>query len=182
VLEGAVDLIFVNYRTGDEHGTAALIERELSRRFGSGRVFRDAKSIPAGERWEDTILGAVRNSAALVAVIGPRWLTTADDDGERAIDNPADWTRREIVEALSCGIRVIPVLIGSTPALVPAHLPTALAPLAGRQYLRFDHGDIDADIQRLTEALVSCLPRFRTSRTGRFRRLGRSALVTPTRQ
>jgi hypothetical protein len=168
-----VGLVFVNYRTGDENGTAVLIERELSRQFGSSHVFRAAKSISPGEQWEESILGAVRSSAALVAVIGPRWLTAVNSDGERAIDNASDWTRREIVEAFACGVRVIPVLIGSTPALVTAELPATLAPLAGRQYLRFDHRDIDAGVQRLTDVLVCCVPGLRTRQTWGSWRPGR---------
>ncbi|MFE7268415.1 hypothetical protein ACFU9B_41625 [Streptomyces sp. NPDC057592] len=37
--------VFINYRTGDGEKTAALIDQELSRRFGNGRIFRASKSI-----------------------------------------------------------------------------------------------------------------------------------------
>jgi hypothetical protein len=38
-----VAFAFVSYRTDDEPGSAALIERELSRRFGSDNVFRASR-------------------------------------------------------------------------------------------------------------------------------------------
>ncbi|MEN3298867.1 MAG: hypothetical protein V7633_925 [Pseudonocardia sp.] len=41
-----VTLFFINYRTGDEDGTAALLDRELSRLVGSDAIFRAGKSIP----------------------------------------------------------------------------------------------------------------------------------------
>lgn len=38
--------VFINYRTGDGDKTAALIDQELSGRFGQKRIFRASKSIP----------------------------------------------------------------------------------------------------------------------------------------
>jgi hypothetical protein len=71
--------VFINYRTGDAEASAALIERELSRRFGSQKIFRAERSVLVDEDIETTIMGAVRRCRALVAVIGPRWLTVTDE-------------------------------------------------------------------------------------------------------
>jgi len=149
-----VSCLFINYRTGDEEGSAALIEGGLSRRFGNDKIFRASKSIRLGEDFEQVILRAVRRSNALIAVIGARWLTAPDGHGGRALDNEADWTRREIVEALMCDVLVIPVLIGGTPRLAKDDLPAALAELAVRQYERLDHRNVDADIIRLGDKLA----------------------------
>jgi hypothetical protein len=37
--------VFINYRTGDSDEAATMIERTLSERFGTERIFRAAKSI-----------------------------------------------------------------------------------------------------------------------------------------
>jgi hypothetical protein len=150
--------VFINFRTGDEAASAALIERELSRRFGSEKIFRAEKSVLAGDDIETTIMGAVRRSRALVAVIGQRWLTATDDHGRRAVDSARDWTRRELVEAHDHGVRVIPVLVGKIPCLTPSDLPPALDWLPGCKYLRLNYRDVDAGLGRLADELAGLVP------------------------
>src|SRR5262249_53875340 len=90
----------INYRAEPTDTAAALIDRELAARLGSDRVFLDGQSIPAGADAEE-LLGRLRACNVLVVVIGPRWLTLTDAAGRRRIDDPHDWIRREIPEALS---------------------------------------------------------------------------------
>jgi hypothetical protein len=150
--------IFINYRTGDGEAGAALVERELSRRFGTRKVFRASKSIKPGEDFERALLRAVRRSDALVAIIGPRWLTAEDGNGHRALDNDDDWTRREIAEAFACDVPVIPLLVGKTNRLTDAHLPAELEPLTRCQYLRLSFTNVEADIDRLAGELAGLMP------------------------
>jgi hypothetical protein len=152
--------VFINYRTGDEETAAALIERDLSGRFGPEQIFRDSKSIRPGEDFEQAILMAVRGSDVLLAVIGRRWLTAPDGHGGRALDHESDWTRREICEAFACGVRVIPVLVGGVGRLRADTLPPALQQLARCQYLRLDHRNVDVGLDRLTTTLVDLVPRL----------------------
>src|SRR6202042_1081541 len=65
--------VFINYRTCDGDEAAILIERTLSGRFGTERIFRAAKSIPPGEPYPETLLNAARSSTILLAVMGPDW-------------------------------------------------------------------------------------------------------------
>ena len=67
--------IFINYRGEDSQTAAALIDRELTARFGSDRVFLDCRSIPAGSDFADELLERVRACSVLLVVIGPHWLT-----------------------------------------------------------------------------------------------------------
>jgi TIR domain len=153
-----VSSVFINYRTNDEEGSATLIETELSHRFGSDEIFRASKSIPAGDDFERVIMRAVRRSEVLLAVIGPRWLTATDQCGRRSIDLEDDWTRREILEAFRCEIRVIPVLVGGAQRLSPADLPAELTTLAGRQYVRLNHRNAAPDLASLAAILTSLVP------------------------
>ncbi|MFJ4920710.1 toll/interleukin-1 receptor domain-containing protein [Streptomyces sp. NPDC088725] len=150
--------IFVNYRTGDEEGTAALIERDLSARFGSDRVFRASKSIAPGHRFPQELITAVRRCRVLLVVIGPRWTEARSADGGLALEDPEDWTCREILEAFESGALVIPVLVGRKTRLATADLPPALGELADCQYRRLDHRNDEADLAGLAAVLLELLP------------------------
>src|SRR5215813_10576466 len=104
--------VFINYQGADSGTAAALIDRELTARLGSDRVFLDCRSIPAGADFAEELLSQLRACSVLVVVIGPRWLTLTNEAGQRRIDDPQDWIRREIAEALTYGLRVVPVLTG----------------------------------------------------------------------
>ncbi|GLU46530.1 toll/interleukin-1 receptor domain-containing protein [Nocardiopsis ansamitocini] len=150
--------VFINYRTGDEEASATLIDRELSHRFGTREIFRASKSIRPGDDFERELLNAVRRSDLLLAVIGPAWFDAGDGRGGRALDDPGDWTRREIVEAFAYGIRVVPVFIGAQQRLPRHGLPEDLEPLRKCQYVRFSHRNADADIERLVEKVAEAVP------------------------
>jgi hypothetical protein len=133
-----------------------LIDRELAARLGSDRVFLDCRSIPAGADSTQELLGRLRASSVLVAVIGPRWLTLNDKAGQRRIDDPQDWIRREIAEALAHGLWVVPVLTGGAVLPAEADLPADIAGLSRRQYVplrrRYTTVDLAFLVERITEA------------------------------
>ncbi|MGW2628635.1 toll/interleukin-1 receptor domain-containing protein [Streptomyces chattanoogensis] len=151
-------LIFVNYRTGDEESTATLVERELSRRFGDTNIFRASKSIGPGRRYPQELITAVRRCRVLLAVIGPRWMEARSANGHAALDDPDDWTQREILEAFESGAIVIPLLVNRTERLRQETLPPALGELADCQYRRFDHRNAEADLDRLAKDLTFLVP------------------------
>jgi hypothetical protein len=57
----------------------------------------------------------------------PRASPIAWADRRRRIDDPVDWVRREIAEALSLGLRGIPVLTGDASLPAEADLPQDIA-------------------------------------------------------
>jgi NB-ARC domain/TIR domain/Tetratricopeptide repeat len=168
--------IFINYRGADSHTAAALIDRELTARFGSDQVFLDCRSIPAGRDFGEELLDRVQACRVLLVVIGPRWLTLTDEAGERRIDDPRDWVRLEIAEALSGGLRVIPVLTDDVVLPAEADLPTEIAGLSRRQYVplrrRYTTVDLAFLAERITEADpdLAKIAAERQSATGRVPR------------
>lgn len=150
--------VFINYRTDDEADIAALIKNDLSHRFGPAKIFRASESIRPGDDFERELMRTVRRSDVLLAVIGPKWLDMRDDRGNRKIDDESDWTRREILEAFACDVRVVPVLIGSVGRLSAADLPEELAKLAVCQYTRFHHRGTDKDLSLLAGTLADLVP------------------------
>src|SRR5262249_32981555 len=96
----------------------------------------------------------------LVVVIGPRWLTLTNEAGQRRIDDPQDWIRREIAEALSHGLRVIPVLTGDAVLPAEADLPADIAGLSRRQYLPLRHRQTPLDLAFLVERITNADPKL----------------------
>lgn len=145
--------VFINYRTGDGHQAAATIERALSTRFGSERIYRASKSIPPGTPFDAHLIHSVRRSGVLLALIGDQWL------GHPALQDVGDWVRKEIQEAFLCDIRVIPVLIGRrTERPTKDDLPMPLGKLADCQSLRYDHQNDEYDLRQTGDTLAALVP------------------------
>jgi hypothetical protein len=89
------------------------------------------------------------------AVIGPQWLTIADENGEPRLQNPNDFFRLEIATALIRGIRVIPILVGEASMPQQTDLPKNIAALAGRNAFRIRDEDFHADVDKLAVQLVN---------------------------
>jgi len=146
--------VFINYRTGDGEKTAALIDQELSRRFGPQHIFRASRSITPGEAYPDSLLAALRRSCLLLAVVGPDWTSF-----RTRLHDPEDWVRREIEEAFSCELPVVPILDGrKTDRLSPADLPPELARLADLQSIPFDTHDTDSGVMRIGDLVAEMVP------------------------
>src|SRR5262245_61667476 len=90
--------------------------------------------MPLGVDFRDYLVQALSRCDALLAVMGELWLT-AERDGRRRLEEPADYVCLEIATGLDRGIPVIPVLI--VPARMPTEddLPHSLKPLAFRNEL-----------------------------------------------
>ena len=141
--------IFINYRRADSGSYGALLYVDLVRYFGPGVVFMDSMSIPAGSDFTVELVERVRHTQVLLAVIGPAWLTATGATGDRLIDDPADWVRRELVAAFAARVRVIPVLIDGAMLPAEAELPADIAALSRCQYRWLRSGDIVFDLDRL---------------------------------
>jgi len=143
--------VFVNYRTGDEEGCATMIERELSRRFGSARIFLASRSIKPGSDYTHELLAAVRASSVLLAVIGTRWRSDA-------LDTEDDWVRKEILAAFDVDIPVVPILVGRAERLRRVDLPRPLGRLADIQYIKFDTRNAERDLRDIGDKLIDLVP------------------------
>jgi len=150
--------IFVSYRREDSSDFAGRLYDRLADRFGEGQVFMDVDTIEPGVDFGEAINRAVAACKVLLAVIGPDWLTAADERGRRRLDNPDDFVRLEIEAALDRDVRVIPVLARG--AVMPGRdeLPESLARLARRNALFIRHENFRSDAGRLVTAIERVLP------------------------
>ncbi|HEY3607401.1 MAG TPA: TIR domain-containing protein [Pseudonocardiaceae bacterium] len=170
--------VFINYRGEDTRSYSALLYQELARRLGNDLVFLDSESIEAGADFAREILGRVRSCQALLAVIGPHWLTAAHPSGLRRIDDPQDWIRRELVEAFAVGTTVIPILTDDAVLPTAQELPADIAALAGRQFRRLRHRDATTDLHRIVTEVTRGDPRLADA----ARRQAETSVTGPTRQ
>ncbi len=135
--------IFLSYRRDDADEAASLLQVCLTLYLPGTPVFRDANSIKPGANFRTEIDDAIRSSAVLLALIGPRWLTARDDAGNRRLDDPDDVLAGEITLALSLGVQVIPLLVKGAQMPQAEQLPWRLRGLAELQAVPLDHRNVD---------------------------------------
>jgi formylglycine-generating enzyme required for sulfatase activity len=149
--------IFISYRRDDSAGHAGRLYDRLVREFRDAKVFMDVERIASGEDFGRTIEGMLQECEVCLVVIGKRWLTAADEYGQRRLDKGDDWVRSEIGAALTRNIRVIPLLVDNASLPIAEALPGELVRLTSLQahpvnHLTF-HQDVDRLIERIREAM-----------------------------
>jgi hypothetical protein len=126
-------------------------------RFGDGQVFMDVETIAPGRDFAEVITQAVSTCELLLAVIGPRWLTATNKDGQRRLDDPDDVVHMEITAALERDITVIPILVDGAVMPGTKELPEGLVGLARRNAFSLRHESFRADADRLLEVIEPIL-------------------------
>ncbi|MBN1810907.1 MAG: TIR domain-containing protein [Anaerolineae bacterium] len=145
--------IFISYRHYDAAGYAGRIYDRLSSHYeDEDEVFIDTR-IKAGEDFVETIEKELNECRIQVVVIGRRWATIADGEGNQRLDDPEDFVRWEVTTALDRKIRVIPVLVNDATMPTAKELPEPLKRLARRQALvitdKYFHENVDELIELL---------------------------------
>jgi hypothetical protein len=155
--------IFINYRRDDAPGVAGRLYDHLARKFSRGWLFIDVDAIKPGLDFVKQLDSQVSQCDALLAIIGPHWLTAADSKGKRRLDDTRDYVRIEIAAALKRDIPVIPVLIDGAEMPAEADLPEDLASLARRHALELRHTRFASDADAVVTALHTVLPKAKKS-------------------
>lgn len=122
--------IFLSYRRSDSQSITDRIYETLAEAFGKDNVFQDVSGIPAGVNFKTYLERVVGECDVLLVVIGQQWLTIKDDEGNRRLDNPADYVRIEIEAGLKRDdVLVIPLLVDNARMAAESALPDSLRPL-----------------------------------------------------
>jgi hypothetical protein len=146
--------VFVNYRSADGRLAAEAIFRDLAANFGPESIFLDRQAILPGVPYPSKIRTWIQQTCSvMIAVIGPGWLNTEDDNGKKMLFRPHDWVHDEIADALALGLPVIPVPIFETPLPAATDLPESIAGLVSREEIRIRHFDRYDDMREL----VNCI-------------------------
>lgn len=150
--------IYVSYRREDSMVWASRLAGDLRRAFPKNRVLFDVGSIESGEDFADATRRSLASCAAVIVVIGPRWLNVIDDAGQRRLDGPDDPVVIELASSLQReGPRVVPVLVGGAAMPTEDDMPEPLRGLARRNALEITDQRWDDDVSRLLTALKRSL-------------------------
>jgi len=149
--------VFVSYRHEDTAPYARLLKVRLNERLPDVQVFMDLDSIEAGRDFAEAIESALLSCLVLVALIGPKWLELADEEGRRRLDNPDDYVRFEIRTALERCERVIPVLVDGAKMPRQQQLPEDLHKLARLNALEMSYGRFEYDEDQLSAVIKKTL-------------------------
>jgi hypothetical protein len=160
----AAPTIFISYRRDDSEAMTGRIDDWLARHFGRERVFVDVDSIPLGVDFRKHLEQAVGRSGVLLAIIGQQWLDiryeAGPKQGQRRLDDPADFVRIEIQAALTRDIPVIPVLVGKATMPREEDLPEGLRPLVYRNAAEVRPGlDFRVHVARLIDGIERAFSR-----------------------
>jgi flagellar biosynthesis GTPase FlhF len=145
--------LFISYRRDDSAGYAGRVHDRLEREYGSDLLFMDVDSIPLGVNFIKVLQEEVAKCEVLLAVIGPNWLSSQDEDGHRRLDDPNDFVRIEIATALQRGMPVIPILLDGAKIPRVSELPEDLQELSVRNGLQVRHASFHSDIDKLVHGL-----------------------------
>jgi hypothetical protein len=145
--------VFLNYRREDSAGWAGRLSDYLIAQLGRGSVFMDIDRIPPGEDFPTAIDRALDACVCMLVVIGPRWLSVADQRGERRLLDNRDFVRTEVERALSRNMRVVPVLVGGARMPAASELPDRMTALARRQAFELSDRKWSADFAELVAHL-----------------------------
>lgn len=144
--------IFISYRQADAKAWAIGLRDDLVHSFGDDQVFLDKDTLHAGN-WREQIDRALDRCNVVLIVIGPRWLTIADEQNRPRLSLPDDVHRQEVALALSHhGATVIPVLVDDAAMPRAEQLPEDLRSLCDQQAYKI--GDTKARRQADLEVLV----------------------------
>jgi ABC-type amino acid transport substrate-binding protein len=149
--------IFISYRREDSAYPAGWLFDRLADSYGKGQIFKDVDNIEPGEDFVERITAAVGSCDVLLALIGPQWLTIADERGRRRLDSGDDFVRLEIEAALTRKVLVIPILVGGASMPDADQLPPSLAKLVRRQALELSPNRFEFDTGRLLKVVDKTL-------------------------
>jgi formylglycine-generating enzyme required for sulfatase activity len=146
--------IFISYRRDDSELAASRLAEDLRRHFAPAQVFQDFASIDPGADFVDAVQRGLDTCAAVLVVIGSKWLNVVDRKGQRRLDVPGDWVRHEVAESLRRpGVRVFPVLLDHADMPGLDDLPEDLQALTRRQAFPLTVRHWGKDVAELVEHL-----------------------------
>ena len=151
--------VFISYRRDDSKYQARMIHEAFCRVVPRDQVFMDVDTILPGANFRQVIQSWVNQCDVLLALIGPGWVDAGDPKTDRRrLDDPGDFVRVEIREALVRGISVVPVLLDGTPMPDVGLLPDDLKDLVDRQAEIVEYRAFDTDVARLIRKLGLAAP------------------------
>jgi hypothetical protein len=152
--------IFISYRRADSKYVVDRIRDRLIEAYDEDAVFRDIESIALGRNFSDVLDEATSTCNVMLVVIGPQWAGITDDQGNKRLFDPHDYTRREVEAGLTNkDILVIPLLVMNARMPGLEEIPESLADLRFRNAISIRNDpDFTPDMQRLIQGINEQFP------------------------
>jgi TIR domain/SIR2-like domain len=168
--------VFISYRRSDAPATGRQLSGALKGRFGEENVFFDVDDLDLGSQWRSEITRRIRDADVVLAVIGPQWVSLADERGRRIVRDATaeDVLRIEVETALRDGALLVPVLVDDASMPIRESLPRPFRPLADLEAATLRNASWDQDVATLIEKL-----RRRTDEEPRERPSVRAPAIAP---
>jgi hypothetical protein len=117
----------------------------------------DIDSVPPTQDFKEYILNQVSEADVVLVVIGKSWKGSRDPNaGHYQIEQPNDWVRIEIEQALRSARPILPILVGGAEPPAESELPTSIRKLAFTQGLRVSsREDFNDHINRVIHTIES---------------------------
>ena len=160
--------VMISYRRDEALSITSRIYEHFVAKFSNDRVFRDIDSIPLGIKYRDYIEKVVSTCAVVLVVIGPKWLTMEDKQGNRKLDKPDDLLRLEVSFALAKGISVIPLLVAGATMPSRALLPDDIQEMVEHNGMNISEDPhFKADMEHLIRETQNILAKQGAKRSSR---------------
>jgi hypothetical protein len=148
--------IFVSYRREDTGEAVADIVGRLEKK--QSRIFLDTDAIQVAERFPASIEKALSEAEVVLVFIGEKWLEVRGSDGNRRLDSPADFVRREVAYALrraqdDCFVDILPVLVDGARMPSVSDLPPDMRSLIEHNGLRVQSYDPEESAETLSQKI-----------------------------
>jgi TIR domain-containing protein len=152
--------IFISYRRADSKYVVDRIRDRLIDAYDEEAVFRDLESIPLGQNFSDVLKESTTTCDVMLVVIGPQWASITDDQGNKRLFEPHDYTRLEVEAGLANNkILVIPLLVMNARMPSLEEIPESLAELRFRNAINIRNDpDFTPDMQRLIQGINEQFP------------------------
>jgi hypothetical protein len=153
--------IFISYRRDDTDYISGYIYEYLAKIFGKDSIFFDVDTIAGGVDYRKAINDAIGETAMMLVVLGPKWLSAEATSGTRRLDQPNDPVRLEIETALQRNIPIFPLLVQQASVPGERELPPSLAQLSYQNAFAVRAGaDFARDMERVSATIERYVPRL----------------------
>ncbi len=146
------EAVFISYRRDDSRASAGRLYDTVRQHLGADNVFKDVDAIAPGEDFRKAIDRAIKQSAAILVVIGPAW-DPGPDSLTKTLTKTHDYVRLEIESALAMNIAIVPVLVDGARMPVIGELPSTIRDLTYCNAVALDHDYWDRDCKPLLERI-----------------------------
>ena len=147
--------IFLSYRRKDTASATGRLHDYLEREFGADMVFKDIHDIGLGTDFRKEIGKTLMNCKVVLVLIGDRYVSLTDKEGNIRIMNPKDYVNIEVSTALAFKDQklVIPILVNGARMPGRDQLPKNLEAITWQNSKKLSNDYWQTDIERLIKSI-----------------------------